>query len=118
MHRSNTLPTSLQRVNRVSKNVHPANVQLVKAESTWVEALNRTSRKVQSVNDAPRTVWSDRSVPANRTAWWRVPENGASRQAAASNVEVVGGAGAPALRSAMAARIAGNRPGRSTVSPT
>src|SRR4051812_16150791 len=101
VHPVKTLPTSLQRVNVVSKNRDSTNVQLVNAASIWVEPLKRTSRNVQSTNEALRSRRSVRSVSANSTASNCVPDSDASPHAAASKRERVAGRGAASRRSVM-----------------
>src|SRR3954452_697988 len=101
VHPVKTLPTSLQRLNVVSKNRDSTNVQLVNAASIWVEPLKRTSRNVQSTNEALRSRRSVRSVSANSTASNCVPDSDASPHAAASKRERVAGRGAASRRSAI-----------------
>src|SRR3954462_9984973 len=72
--RSNVLPTSLHSLNESSKNEQPANVQLRKAASTWVDALKSQSRNVHSEKTAPRFVDSVSSAPVNLTWEWLWPE--------------------------------------------
>ena len=61
------LPISLHRVNVVSKNEHRTKVQFTNAASVWVDALNRTPRKVHSSNTPPWFVTSVRSESMNST---------------------------------------------------
>jgi hypothetical protein len=64
------VPTSLHASKVASKKLQSVNVQFRNAASRWIDALNRHSRNVHSMNELPLFATSLRSTSTKATFAW------------------------------------------------